>query len=565
MKTKAKITFELVDVTAKQDSNLLLTDKQDFVDVNDLKEDELEETLYGTLEKNQFLLDGTRRLMSETLDDMGWWSNQMSNQNGIFATPLVLEISFSDIHTSLGLTLIFSKAGDYCSRLKIDWYNLNNELISSKIFEPNNYYYVCNNTVKNYKKIVITFYSTNNPYRYLKLYKILYGAEEKFEGNNLISANILEEIDLLSSEISVNTLDFTAYSSDDEFNIINPQGSYELLQERQPLIVTEELIKENREKQMGTFYLDTWSNEKNKTMKITAIDLIGIIDKTDFYGGIYENVSFGTIIESIMSSANVSSENYEVQSDLRNIMMTGYLPICSHRKALQQICFAVGAVVDCSRGDKIKIYTINTNTIKSTLTKSDVIQNSRKIEQNDLVTAVTVIAHTYLAETEQEKLFDDIVSGTLIDITFTEPAYNLSCVNGTIVESNCNHAIVSCSANSNVIVYGYKYKDTLQSFTVELEGLSNNQKRNTLKVETAYFANMNNSEAIATRILNYYTKSYKTSVDLILSDETLGDAVILESDFEQELLGNITKADINLTGGFKASIEMSAAKIREGG
>ena len=33
---------------------------------------------------------------------------------------------------------------------------------------------------------------------------------------------------------------------------------------------------------MGTFYLDKWTNEKDKTMKFKAIDLIGIIDKTDF-------------------------------------------------------------------------------------------------------------------------------------------------------------------------------------------------------------------------------------------------------------------------------------------
>lgn len=38
-----------------------------------------------------------------------------------------------------------------------------------------------------------------------------------------MSANILEEVDLLSSEISINTLDFTVYSEDDDFNIINPQ------------------------------------------------------------------------------------------------------------------------------------------------------------------------------------------------------------------------------------------------------------------------------------------------------------------------------------------------------
>ena len=95
MKTKASVKFGLIDVTAKKDSQLSVNDKQDFVDILDLKNDDLEETLYGTCEKNQFALDGSRELMPEELDNMGWWSNQMSYENGYFATPLVLEINFT--------------------------------------------------------------------------------------------------------------------------------------------------------------------------------------------------------------------------------------------------------------------------------------------------------------------------------------------------------------------------------------------------------------------------------------------------------------------------------------
>ena len=51
MKTKASIMFGFVDVTAKQDSSLTVNDKQEFVDLADLKEDELEEVKYGTCEK----------------------------------------------------------------------------------------------------------------------------------------------------------------------------------------------------------------------------------------------------------------------------------------------------------------------------------------------------------------------------------------------------------------------------------------------------------------------------------------------------------------------------------
>jgi len=150
MRTKASIMFGFVDVTAKTDSQLSANDKQEFVDLNDLKQEDIEEVKYATCEKNQFALDGTFELMPDTLDDMCLWSNSMSNENGEFETPLVLTINFTKTHSSLGLTLIFSKAGDYCNKLNLKYYDLNGNMISEKDFEPNSYYYVCNNIVENY-------------------------------------------------------------------------------------------------------------------------------------------------------------------------------------------------------------------------------------------------------------------------------------------------------------------------------------------------------------------------------------------------------------------------------
>lgn len=51
MKTKTQIEFGFIDVTAKSDSQLSITDKQDFVDLEDLKQNDIEEIKYATLEK----------------------------------------------------------------------------------------------------------------------------------------------------------------------------------------------------------------------------------------------------------------------------------------------------------------------------------------------------------------------------------------------------------------------------------------------------------------------------------------------------------------------------------
>lgn len=559
MKTKTQIEFGFIDVTAKSDSQLSITDKQDFVDLEDLKQNDIEEIKYATLEKNQFALDGTFELMPENLDNMCLWSNSMSNESGVFENPPVLTINFTEPHSSLGLTFLFSKAGDYCNHLNITYYDKNNQLINDSDFYPDKHQYVCNNIVENYQKIIIIFCGTNNPYRYIKLYQILYGANKTFEGDNLISANILEEMDLLSSEVSINTLGFKVYSEDDEFNIINPTGFYSLLQQRQAFKVKELLLKEGKEINMGTFYLDTWKNADNKIMEFDAIDLIGIIDKTTFYGGMYVNIPFKNMIKAVMESANVAEENYEIQEDLKNIMMTGYIPICTHRQALQQLVFAIGAIADCSRSDKIKIYTIVDKEDNNTIEQTNIFQGTKKVEQNEIVTEVAVTAHNYIKGSDAEEVFKGVLDKGDNRILFDNPVYDLSCAAGTIKESNCNYAIINCTTEKEVIVTGHKYIDNTQEISAKVEDIGTDSKLNTLNIESAYFINKNNALPIAKKVLDYYQKTYKTEFDFILKGESLTEDVAIESnDFSRQLVGHIKKLDIDLTGGFLASAEINA-------
>ena len=173
MKTSTIIEYGAVDITAKSDSQLSVNNSQDFSKLDELKSDKLQEIKYSTLEKNHFTLDGKSENMGSTITGVGWWSKLMSDENGSFTTPLVLTINFSQVHSSIGLTLTFSKYA-YCNSLKIQYYSASNELIVEKTYSPDEYNYFCEQTVANYKKIVITFYSTNIPYRYLKLYGIMY-------------------------------------------------------------------------------------------------------------------------------------------------------------------------------------------------------------------------------------------------------------------------------------------------------------------------------------------------------------------------------------------------------
>jgi len=563
MKTRAVIEYGATDLTAKSDSQLTATDKQDFSDPNSIKNDPVE-IKYSTLEHNFFALDGTFENMPNNVSNVGYWSKTRSGANKEFTTPLTLTINFTKNHSSVGLTLKFSQYS-YCTHLKIQYYDSSDTLIDEGEFYPDSPEYFCEDESVNYRKIIITFYSTNEADRYIKLYKILYGRTIIFEGDNLISANIVEELDPLGNELSINTLDFVCFATDDSFNILNPQGAFLTFQKTQPIKAYK--IENDVSSDMGTFYLESWENESEKSMKLTGIDLLGLLDKVEYNGGIYDNVLATTLIEDIISKVNIA--NYTIQG-ITTETITGYLPICTCREALQQVLFTLGAVADCSRSETLNIYKLAESETPIEIGKDKILQDSKEIKQGEIVTGVSVMVHNYSLKIETETLYEENLSAGTYRIKFGTPASDLSIENGTIVESGVNYAIITATGsgttpstkyrkNRNVKITGSTYDDLTSTITIT--DTEPHEVTNVLSIEGCTLINSTNASDIATRVLNYYKNQYSDKFNMILTGK-VGDNVIMEKSDENELNGYITKLDIDMTGGFLAKGEV-VAKVEE--
>lgn len=556
MKTSTIIEYGAVDVTAKADSELSVNNTQDFSNLSELKKNNFAEVKYSTLEKNHFVLDGKSENMGDN-PSVAWWSKRMSNYQGNFIPSLTMTISFSQAHSSMGLTFTFSKYA-YCNNLRLRYYDSSDTKIFDETYQPDNYEYFCEGTVTNYRKIEITFYDTNVPYRYLKLYKIMYGRAVLFEGDNLINANLLEQVNLLSDELSINTLDFTVYSEDDRFNILNPSGVYSTLQQRQPLNVYQQ--KQDEITNMGTFYIDSWQSKNDNKMEFSGIDLIGLLDKTTFDGGMYANVTAKNLIDAIFTSAGIDTDSYSIQSEIQNISLTGYIPVCTHREALQQVLFTIGAIANCARTDIIELYRVG-NEQANPISRGDVFQGTREIEQGEIITGVLLQAHNYSVGTERKKLFEgQLVAGTH-KITFGSPASNFTITGGTIQSSNANYVIVTVTTAGNVVVYGYEYVDNTQDITVLNSGLEGNEKSNILKIDSVYLTNSSNAQSIGQRIIDYYNGRYITKFKFVIDDEKAGDRVTVDERYGNTLDGYVTELDIDMTGGYVTQGEV-VAKVR---
>lgn len=113
----------------------------------------------ATFEKDRFKLDGSFVIPQENMKgyEVGWWSSDLCNNEGIFLTPLKLEIALSKDHNSKNLEILFDTINnEYASEFDIKVYDstgaikINESLVNNKA----RFFYE-NNLLENCRKIEI--------------------------------------------------------------------------------------------------------------------------------------------------------------------------------------------------------------------------------------------------------------------------------------------------------------------------------------------------------------------------------------------------------------------------
>lgn len=169
--------------------NVSANDKQSFVNLDDLKDEYSHNILgYAACLPKYSKLDGNYFNMSDSLPSsgLGYWSSYISNEEGVFETPIEIDFRFARPKTSKGIKFIFNQlTGDYCSELHIDWFR-NNESVLSQDYFPNSVEYVCQGNVSSWDEVKVTFKKTSKPYRYLFISLFDNYALAKTEGLKII-------------------------------------------------------------------------------------------------------------------------------------------------------------------------------------------------------------------------------------------------------------------------------------------------------------------------------------------------------------------------------------------
>lgn len=554
-RTSCRAEMKFIDVTALEDAKLSSSDNNSFSNLG-LFQAEVRQEDYGTLELNQFVLDGSKTVMPDTPDDIAFWSDTMSSNDCEFEDAPKIIVAFTSAHSSSGLTLYF--AGEYPVEIKITWYTLYGTKLESMTFYPDSIVYTCNHQVSNYGKVEIEFIETRFPKRYAKLQYLLYGVYISWEDDLIQSGKIDEELDFTSATLSVNTADIEIVDERNDFDIGNENGAWKSVQKTQEVTLTE--LKDGVEIPAGTFFIDDFSFKKN-IVSFSMIDTVGLMDKYTFYDGeIYRARKAGKILESIFKCAGISK--YEITDDVYNISLDGYLEIQTCREALQMVCFACGALADDSRSDKVKIYKPD-RYVKYTVGTDRKFNGNTSVSLDDYISGVSIEWCSYSIEDKTEEIYNDVLPKGVSRITFSDPYLVSSIVvsGGTAKVVKTNYIDIEMSKSGTCTITGKKYVSNKITYQKNVQFLEAGESEKIKKFGTCTLYNAEILPENAERLLDYYSLRKKISMKYLIDLEMVGNWVNIKNIGGSIATTLIEEQSIDLTGGFIAKAKCRGYSI----
>lgn len=536
-----------MDVTASADSNPSFNDNIDFGDISKLKH-ERTEINYAMLNLNNFVLDGSKTVFEEDEADIALWTGDISDIDCKFETNPVIDIEFESTHTSAGITINF--VGDYPEEIIVTWYTKNGKTLATIPLKPDALTFYCKHQVTNYARITIELIKTRFPFEYIRVASIDYGMRLTWYAGNIKSAKVLEQVKATSTELSINTAEISILDEDNDFDIANENGAWKSVQKTQEVTLTEYI--DDVAVPMGTFFLDDKSFTKN-IASFRLIDTIGLMAAYTYYNGrMYNRTKAGEILEDIFRTAKI--KKYQIDFDVYNTELTGWLAVQSCRDALKMICFVTGATADDARSDTVKVYKIS-RSISSTIPTSRKFNAKTKIKLDTYVSGVSIEFNKYELDSKSTEIYNDMLEQGFQTLTFSEPydPETITASGCTIIEKKTNYVTVSVPLTTICRIEGTKYNATKVSYQ-QTNDIEPNEAENIVKLGTCTLINSVLLPGITKKILDYYALRKVVEMSYILETEKSGNWINIIDTNRNQSTTILESQNVDLTGGFLSTV-----------
>ena len=526
------------------------SDIQNFCNASDILLDNNIAPQVATFEDGYWKL-GTKFLLfpdAPESETFGVWSKSKSGADGRFTAQPVLIVLLAANYSSVGISFGFDPYGPtWPADIDITWYRgmtvtqtsagytVSGTALGTKSFQPDGYQYSALNSVSSFNGVVIRFNSMSAADRYLKLQSIMFGIVRTFQRDDFSEIDMTQAADLNSDTAEINTIRFKVRPKD---NI-----AY-MFQDR------EMLRTQDGTKLMGLYYIDAHDTEGDSLYDVHGIDYVGIADlATKHLGGIYTgDVTADELIADILGNIP-----YILDDALKAVPMHGYLPIASKRDNLQQVAFALNAMVDTSGAEGVKIFAMKTGDPTSEFVGAKAY-NGGKIATDPLVTEINLTVHAYKLGSDSSTLYDAVLTGSH-KVTFSEPQGSLSVSGGTITESGANYAVIT-GTGSEVILTGVAYVHGTTVWTKSNSNATASDIDNPVDAEDMTLVTANNAQGILDWLYNFYLRTRTVAGKVVIGDAHPGDRVSILARDGNVYNGNLYSVKYSISATIAADVKI---------
>lgn len=289
------------------------------------------------------------------------------------------------------------------------------------------------------------------------------------------------------------------------------------------------------DKLSGLYYCDSVSRESKLGFKMDCVSAIGMMGKQRHQGGVYVGKRFDAVLEEIVGD----DYEYEIDPDVAEILVYGWLPYSTKRSNLHQLLMAYGVTITKS-DSRIMLFTF-VNALDFADIPEERILTDGTVEYGEPASRIEIIEHSYhyLSSVEYEVLFDtqgEDVNSTIV--VFDHPIYADSLTTEAddtlvITSKGTNYAVV----NGAGILKGKPYVHNTKLITKDNPNVTTEK---IVTVDDATLITMANSDNCLLRLSEYYFNATIVSESIIQEEEVVGKRYRIENPFRESVSGFLT-------------------------
>ena len=549
--TRFQAKLEMTDRSVESDATVTSPEATPF---STSVFDDTHEGDYVSFEKDFFRVGSNQRILpDEGYIKNGYVSSVMCDSEGVFQEIPVIDISLDSSQSFVGMTYDFVYA--YPTQIRVTYY-LSGRQQGQFVSAPNDLTFVdAENRLSEFDQITFEFLGMSEPNCRLRIARMSFGYEKKFEMGDILSVTHNLSIDPISSSLPYEKLTLKVNNLDKDYNPDNPQGLWVYFTNGQQLSIRYGIEVDGAIEWVdaGKLYLSDAPTVDATSASFEAVDTISTLTN-EYIKGLWrdDGITLYDLAVDVLQDAGVTK--YSLPDFLKTVTTFAPLQILPHRECLQMIANAGECVLHTDpQGAVVIERQIHEDTPIDYHIDFTKVFEKPLVKKTEKLKSVDVKVHSMRKESEISELCKQtgvVIGGTREIQVMYDTATDVEAIvdGGELLYATyyANTAFLQITADSTVdiTVSGRKIVDDTSVYSTKV---SNSGEvcplDNPLITDTERAKSVGEWIAVYLESRNSYDMNFRQDFTLDIND-----VVYIRSDFEDNIPARIIKLQINLPG-----------------